>query len=325
MKNISRKLLRLLGSGFSPGGKRGSLTILIYHRVLPQPDSFLKGILDAEHFDSVLSLLKTYFNVLPLSDALKLLQEEKLPPRAICITFDDGYADNVEVALPLLKHHKLSATFFIATAYLDGGNMWNDIVLETMRKVPGPEIDLSAAGFGIYSSRTDQERYLAAETIINKIKYLAPDSRCQVLDRFQEVVGIDVSERLMMTAEDVRQLHNAGMLIGGHTVSHPILASQDPVDAHREIEEGKQQLEALINHPVEYFAYPNGKPGTDYLPNHVQAVKSSGFKGAVTTAWGAASVEDDPFQLPRFTPWDRSLNRFMLRLILNYNKKALRA
>ncbi len=70
--------------------------------------------------------VKTWFNVMPLDAAVNALKKRNLPARAMAITFDDGYADNQVTALPILKQHGLSATFFIATGYLDGGRMWNE-------------------------------------------------------------------------------------------------------------------------------------------------------------------------------------------------------
>ena len=84
--------------------------------------------------------------------------------------------------------------------------------------------------------------------------------------------------------------------------------------ARNDIASGKRRLEDLIQSPVTLFAYPNGKAGRDYGPRHVEIVKSSGFEAAVATDPGAARADSDPFQLPRFTPWERDRLRFLLRI-----------
>src|SRR4030095_4281545 len=104
----------------SPGGRRGRLPVMIFHRVLPQPDALFPGEPDAARFDAQLALLKRWFNILPLPDAIRGLREERLPPRPLTLTFDDGYADNCTVALPILQRHGLRAAFFIATDFLAG-------------------------------------------------------------------------------------------------------------------------------------------------------------------------------------------------------------
>jgi peptidoglycan/xylan/chitin deacetylase (PgdA/CDA1 family) len=100
-------------------------------------------------------------------------------------------------------------------------------------------------------------------------------------------------------------------------VTHPILAQLDPELAAREIRDSKRRLEAITGSPVTTFAYPNGKPGRDYLREHVGMVRALGFEAAVSTAWGVAHAASDPHQLPRFTPWDRTPGRFVLRLFQN--------
>ena len=124
----------------------------------------------------------------------------------------------------------------------------------------------------------------------------------------------------MMTDEQVRNLADNGIYIGAHTINHPILASTDDAQARNEIAGSKRQLEAILQRPVEAFAYPNGKPGPDYGVAHRDMVRELGFSVALSTHWGAAVSASDPLQLPRFTPWDRTEGRFMLRLLLNYRQ-----
>jgi len=121
----------------------------------------------------------------------------------------------------------------------------------------------------------------------------------------------------MMTSDALCRLRASGMEVGAHTVTHPILARVDPARAEREIRESKRRLEAIAGSAVMLFAYPNGRPGRDYLPEHVRMVREAGFEGAVTTAHGVANAASDPFQLPRFTPWDKTPGRFVLRLMHN--------
>ena len=112
------------------------------------------------------------------------------------------------------------------------------------------------------------------------------------------------------------------MEIGGHTANHPILASMENKVARAEIADGKEVLESIIHAPVRLFAYPNGKPGRDYLSEHVKMVRDLGFDAAVSTAHGAAKRGADLYQLPRFTPWDRGQIRFILRMAQNMLKIA---
>jgi peptidoglycan/xylan/chitin deacetylase (PgdA/CDA1 family) len=121
---------------------RPVLSILIYHRVLPVPDPLRAGEPDATRFDQQMRYLARHFSVLPLREAFRRLRAGTLPRRACCITFDDGYADNLTVALPILEKYGLPATIFIATGYLDGGRMFNDAAIDALGAAPGDALDL---------------------------------------------------------------------------------------------------------------------------------------------------------------------------------------
>jgi peptidoglycan/xylan/chitin deacetylase (PgdA/CDA1 family) len=309
---------------FSRGGKSG-LSILIYHRVLAHKDPLMPGEIDCADFDEQMGLLKASCNVLSLTAAVGHLRAGTLPPRAACITFDDGYADNVEQALPILQRHGLQATFFVATGFLNGGRMWNDTVIELVRAAPGPMFDASAIGLGQHAVNTPAQRARAVPALIGKLKYLPLEQRAAQVAQLATALDLPLPTTLMMSDEQVRQLHRAGMEIGGHTVNHPILSRLTPEQARIEMAAGKATLEAVIGAPVRLFAYPNGKPKEDYHAGHVAMARELGFEGAVSTAWGAQKGEADVFQLPRFAPWDRSPLRFVLRLVRNLGQRAERA
>jgi len=120
----------------------------------------------------------------------------------------------------------------------------------------------------------------------------------------------------------LRALHAAGMEIGGHTHRHPILAKLDTDQARDEIAAGKVWLEDALGTPIRVFAYPNGKPGADYLPEQADIVRELGFEGAVSTERGVSSGQGDMFQLRRFTPWDVNRTAWALRLLQNLRESS---
>ncbi|CAL95882.1 polysaccharide deacetylase family protein [Azoarcus olearius] len=309
-----------LAALMSPSGPRARLSILIFHRVAPRPDPLFPGEVDAHRFDGILRWVSGAFRVLPLGQAVELLRQGRLPARAMAITFDDGYADNHDVALPILQRHGLSATFFVATDFLDGGRMWNDTVIEAVRRAQGGVFDLRDLALGCFDLKTPEAQRAAIDTVLTAIKHRAPEERARVVAEIGARAGAALPDDLMMTSAQVRRLHDAGMEIGGHTCSHPILAAAPSELARREIEDGKRRLETIIGASVDLFAYPNGRPAADYRAEHVEMVRAAGFKAAVSTAAGAAHAATDLFQLPRFTPWDRSPMRFGLRLMNNLRR-----
>ena len=310
-------LLRPFAGLLSPRGSRSRLSILIYHRVLPQPDPLLAGDPDAEAFRWQMQALSGLCNVLPLTEAVERLARGTLPTRAACITFDDGYADNAEVALPILRELGLPATFFVATAYLDGGMMFNDRVCETLRRLPAGPVSLESVDLQEREIQTDQDRRRITGEIVRAVKHLDPAEREERVRTLAELAPTPLPDNLMMSSEQVRELAAAGMTIGGHTRSHPILAQTTDERAREEIAGGRETLEGLLRQPVKLFAYPNGKPGQDYDARHVAMVRECGFEAAVSTAWGVSTRDTDRYQLARFTPWDPTPARFSARLVRN--------
>jgi peptidoglycan/xylan/chitin deacetylase (PgdA/CDA1 family) len=301
----------------APAGKRARLSILIYHRVRAVRDVLFPDELDAAAFDRHLSILCAMFTVLPLPEAIRRLRAGTLPARPACITFDDGYADNAYVALPILRRRDLTATFFVSTGYLDGGRMWNDTVIESVRQAQGETLDLTRIGLRPYPIDTEEGRRRTIAALLDALKYLDPADRLDRCSVVQEVAGALPPDNLMLTRAQVLELRRAGMDIGAHTVSHPILTRISAELARREISDSRDALEALIGESVSLFAYPNGKPRVDYGEEHALLARELGFDGAVSTGWGVACAATDPFQLPRFTPWDKTNTRIAYRLLRN--------
>jgi peptidoglycan/xylan/chitin deacetylase (PgdA/CDA1 family) len=294
-----------------------SLSILIYHRVVSEPDPLVLDQVCAREFDWQLAALRRWFTVMPLREGAERLRAGTLPVRAACVTFDDGYADNVTVALPILRRHGVHATFFVATGFLDGGRMWNDSVIETLRSAQGDALDARSIGLETLSISSIGSRRSAIDKALAALKYLPQEERQRRVDEFAAQAPCPLPSDLMMSTEQLRQLRASGMEIGAHTVTHPILARLDPERAEGEILNSKRRLEEITEKPVSLFAYPNGKPGRDYRREHVALVRKLGFEAAVSTAWGVAHPASDAFQLPRFTPWDKTPVTFALRLLRN--------
>ncbi|MCC7547511.1 MAG: polysaccharide deacetylase family protein [Burkholderiales bacterium] len=312
-----RTIIRLAGRRIAPGGSDARLSVLMYHRVLSRPDPLLPGQMHAALFDTHMRALRTHFNCLPLGEAVARLREGTLPPRAACVTFDDGYRDNVEVALPILHRHGVPAIFFIATGFLDGGRMFNDTVIEAIRGATVPRLDLSDLDVGSLPLSSLEQRRAAISACLKAAKYRRFDVRHSFVAELARRSSAQLPNDLMMDSSQVNILAAAGMEIGAHTVHHPILLNIDEDNARHEIVDSKRQLEILTGRPVTLFAYPNGIPGIDYGATHVAMVREAGFRAAVSTAVGVSRPGTDLHQLPRFTPWDRTAARFVLRLLRN--------
>jgi peptidoglycan/xylan/chitin deacetylase (PgdA/CDA1 family) len=296
------------------GGQR--LLVLIYHRVLPAPDFMYPYDPDAAEFSRQMGALAEDFTVLALGEAVSRLARGALPERAVAITFDDGFADNVTVALPILAAAGLSATFFVASGYLGRGCMFNDCVIEACRRAPCGTWSTGTAEFGHVEVTGETGRRALAYRMIAQLKYLDAGRRLECARQLLGSAGAAAPAGLMMSEQQVRELRAAGMEIGGHTRNHPILARLSDADAEREIAGGRADLAAITGGPIELFAYPNGEPGRDYGERDVALVRRLGLRAAVSTARGFADRRSDAFQLPRIGSWGASAWRYSARIAL---------
>jgi peptidoglycan/xylan/chitin deacetylase (PgdA/CDA1 family) len=320
MRRLTLAAARAAASLLSPAGDRARLSIFIYHRVHIEPDPLLPAEVTAERFKRQLDAIASVFNLLPLPGAIERLRSGTLPARAACLTFDDGYRDNREVALPILREFGAHATFFVATGFLDGGRMWNDSIVEAVRRSRRKALDLREIGLGQFPLNGIEQRRKMLTDLIGAIKYLPPLERQRAIAVIETVSEVDLPRDLMMSSNQVRELADAGMEIGGHTVSHPILANLDADGAEQEIQQGRERLRQIVGREVRLFAYPNGKPDRDYHPEHTRLVRNLGFDAALSTAGGVSGKYTDPYQLPRFTPWDLRESAFIWRAVDNLRR-----
>lgn len=302
---------------------RRQLLILTYHRVLREPDPLLPQAVDAARFEQHVRILKERFRPMALSEAVARLYSGSLAPRSVCITMDDGYANNHDVALPILRKHGVPATCFVATGFIGGAPMWNDAVIEAIRRTALTTLDLRGMSLGSHEFGSPEARRRAVDTLLEALKYLPQNERAARAREVVAAAGVGAQTDLMMSEEQIRALHAGGVEIGAHTVSHPILARTEESAAREEIVESRQRLQEILRAPVRSFAYPNGQPGRDYARVHVDLVRAAGFETAVSTAWGPARSSGDRWQMPRLAPWDRNIRAFGLRLVRAYTQREV--
>ena len=229
-----------------------------------------------------------------------MLAQGMLPPRAVSITFDDGYRDNHDLALPLLKRHGLSATFYVTSGYLNGGLIFHDVLVETIRHAGTGLLDLGLEGAAALPISDTASRVNAIQQLMGTVKYLQPAARQQFSDRLLDTLGAKAPRWLMMSDEQVRSMSRQGMGIGGHTTHHVILSKLNREHARDEIVSNRDALSGLIDKPLTSFAYPNGKPQTDYDSSHVDLVREAGYRNAVSTLTAVGTKQANVHELPRF-------------------------
>ena len=298
------------------------LLVLAWHNVEPTwcfPASRGAG---ARGLGRQLAFLGRRCNVVPLADALRALdRDDPLPPRAVALTFDDGYRDQLELAAPMLSRLGLPATFFLVPGLLDGtARAWWELLAWTFTRSTRDAVVWEGRILGL---RDDGERRRSLATVLEELKRRDHAGRNAALDELKDRCSPDgklEEHASFLDWDGARQLVRQGLMVASHSLNHAILAQEPTPAQERDLTLSRRRLERELDVPVELFAYPNGVPGQDYAAEHVAMANACGFRAAVSTAWGAASARSDRFQLPRFTPWDRARWRYGARLLGNLRR-----
>jgi phosphatidylinositol alpha-1,6-mannosyltransferase len=314
---VKPAFMRGMLSLLSPAGPSARLSVLLFHKVPTLADPLTPSELNLARFEQLLDFVGANANVLPLSEASAALKRGTLPPRAVTLTFDDGYAEWIDNVAPALLRRGMPATFFVTTGQFEGGVLWHERILAAVRALPALGAQLPA-GLGLYKDLDAPGcRERLVEQLQGRLKYAPLSQRLEAIEQLESQACRPLILPPGFDAASVRTLHSKGFEIGAHTVHHPILNECTVQQARAEIADCKAELEAIIGGAVHAFAYPNGRPGKDFSHEHVNMVKEAGYRTAVTTSSGVARADADPFQLPRFTPWGLSDERIAFQLARN--------
>lgn len=289
--------------------------ILIYHRVNATRDPLQLDALHVVQFERQMAHLARHYRVMPLSEVSRKAETGDLPPRVVCVTFDDGYRDNFVHAFPILRKHAIPATIFLTTGGIGTGELlWHDQVLMAFTRTREPSFDESWGRRSHPIASTEQKRE-AAYRILRRLMAMNQEDRLRAISELQSALGVpEVSDpQLMLDWNQVREMRGAGIEFGSHTVSHPILSREQADRVWWELVHSKATLEAALQEEVALFAYPNGKAG-DYTPQTVDLVRRAGYRCAVTTTFGTNHTGDDPYLWRRGTPWEEDASLFGLKL-----------
>ena len=284
-----------------------SWTIVMYHRVIErrEDDPFSLGMcVTRPHFDEQLRHFKRNFSPIGLSQAVRrLARGESLPDRALSITFDDGYLDNLTVALPVLQAHELNAALFVPTGGLDSDEpLWWDRVIHAFDATDQPDILPTDIGIPLPPRRLSLNIWRRRDTVgrvLNALWTLPVGQVLEAVARLERQLPpkrrvAPVARR--MDGQQVLQMHHAGMEIGAHSVRHPNLTLETPTAVREEMSTSRAVLETLCDAPINGFAYPAGWKNADAEA----AAREVGFDYAVATTRGVNHRDHlDLFSLAR--------------------------
>ena len=273
----------------------GRGVVALYHRVSPVPDPVYPAI-TPDLFNEHLDRISRDYRVVPLHDLLGRLRQG-LPIGSLCaLTFDDGYADFLDFAYPILARRGLHTTHFLSLDGLRTGRpTWNWRLNRVTLARDGNPCDLPLTRRVGRLSSLDREAYLAAEEA-----RLGP---------------LPASPR-MLRATDLAAFDPALVEWGSHTVSHANLADQEPVEALRELTESRAGLASVVGQEVRFVAYPNGS----HSPEVARFAECAGYEAALAVDQRGAGVNDSMFAVPRFDVWPVSAARLRWELAGTVNQ-----
>jgi peptidoglycan/xylan/chitin deacetylase (PgdA/CDA1 family) len=317
--------------------------ILVYHRISDAALDPWSLSVRPDHFAEHLSVLQRSFHPTSLQTLSQSLREgRRVKPKSVVITFDDGYADNLHNAAPLLERFDCPATVFIVSGALGSPRefWWDELASLILLPHPLPErLELSIRGEA-YSwqlgqaaeyRQTDYSQYVNWRAsrpapsfrqdlylqLWQLLQPLSRDVQSEVMNQLRTWAGNPsqpLTHRLLEEKECIELARSQMIEIGAHTIHHPSLAAL-PCEAQKnEISGSKRELERLINRPVPSFSYPFGKR-QDYSPDTVALVQASGFSAACINESGVVNSRTDIFQLPRFYISDCNGKQFEERLL----------
>jgi peptidoglycan/xylan/chitin deacetylase (PgdA/CDA1 family) len=277
----------------------GRLTILGYHNVEPTHYFEAAPGEGARGFRRQLQLLRRTTNVISLRDAVQRWTEGRdVPMRSVCITFDDGYRDSLEVAAPMLAEYALPATFYLLPSFVSGeATAWWERLAWCVHSASAAQVSWNGRVLPLGDSAT---RAQIVEVIAADVKSLDLAEREQAVEGLVEQLAPVGPYRtdLFLDWDRCRQLSRRGFGIGSHSTRHAILARESASAQRDDLANSKAALEQELDVAIDGLAYPNGERG-DFSSDTFDALRQAGYTHAVTTIPGVNRRTTAPFELRR--------------------------
>ena len=285
------------------------LAIIMYHSVMDDPSSAettLGGIVHSTNvFREQIDVVARHFQPITLNDVLSFLRGEKaLPPRAVVVTFDDGYADNYQVASDILSRAGIPGVFYVTVDCIDRQRLpWPSLLryaFLTSKRCCWTEPDGTV--WKLASTAQRAQAFDRASEYCTKLSGASQDQFVESIGQQLETESPPCLQRLMMTWDEVRGLARYGHTVGSHTMTHPNMAYLSEKDARTELLESKRRLEEELATPIVHFAYPCPALQPHWVDHTVNSSRQIGYQTAVTVNGGIVRRQDDPLRLRRIRP-----------------------
>lgn len=279
---------------------RRKLPILMYHRFSEREEI---GKTSVKTLTSHLEYLTRNYNVISLTEAVGYIRDKSpFPNRSAVITIDDGYRDCLDLALPVFRRFGVSAVMYVVTDFVDGKCwIWTDKARFLLKNTAREKVSFSIGDKMLEADlKGHDSRFIAAGKINSELKKLSDAEKDVVLNDLAAAVGVAIpelppAEYSSVTWDEARKLASENVMIGSHTVTHPILTNVDGDKLDGELRDSLAVLRDRLQTADIHFCYPNGNVSL----RERDAVEKAGYLSAVTTEIRLCENNADPFLLPR--------------------------
>jgi peptidoglycan/xylan/chitin deacetylase (PgdA/CDA1 family) len=288
---------------------KNCVAILRYHSICNPEESFYAFpsiCIRPDVFEDQINYLSKNFNIISLDVFIETLKNKQdLPHKALILTFDDGYEDNY-YAYKILNKYNVTGTFYIAAECVDNfSTLWLFEVFFLINNTSADSLKINFKNTSVeFQLKSPDNKKKCIRKIVEIIKSNDLATREIIREQLHHLLK-DVnnfqamSKKVMLTWEQVREMKNNGMTIGGHTMTHINLPNAKAEDARQEIIDCKELIENKIGSKVNHFSYPNGGNYDYYNDSIKQMVIDAGFLTSTTSNNGMADLLSDPFELNR--------------------------
>jgi peptidoglycan/xylan/chitin deacetylase (PgdA/CDA1 family) len=285
------------------------LVILRYHSVCgdrDRPQYVSTSIaVPVSAFATQMAYVAQHYSCISLDEAVTRLSAGlNFPPRPVVITFDDGYRDNYEYALPVLSEYRLPATIYLVSSTLTHQSvLWTSRLRQLIAAAQREELRLPDLHAGSLSLRDERSRAVTARTLTNILNQLPAQRRTAALDQIAAAIGGPAApavDEWFLTRGQIDEMCRHQITFGAHTVTHPNLPGIPAAEMRDEVERSRADLQRLTGTEVLHFSYPNsGSLYPHFNDSVVESVRGAGYRSAVTSVTGMCRQGSDPFRLRR--------------------------
>jgi peptidoglycan/xylan/chitin deacetylase (PgdA/CDA1 family) len=279
--------------------------ILGYHRIAETHWDPHSLCVTPKHFTEHLEVLSRQVNPISLEELILALGSRTIPQRAVAVTMDDGYADNLHNGKRILERYQIPATIFITTDYIGREFWWDEVkrlLISNRKQSKRLSLEINGTKFNWTLDPLDshQTKKKALFSLCDILRHLPPQKRDETITKLRDWANCEPQEKTeckVLTAKEIVELTKGGLLdIGSHSSTHPFLEELPLHSQRSEIQESKACLEEILGRPVKLFSYPNGS-----VSEATQTiVKDSGFICACASYNDVVRTGCNPFYLPRF-------------------------